>query len=262
MADEQLHESVDDRVNDADVIAATAPGDTAGDTARDTARDTIGDTARDAAPDASDAASGDVAIDAAQRVAELERRVAELERQVEQERDQATDYMRRWHTAQADFSNYKRRQQQEQEQRERLLTAQALAPVLSAMDSLERAFIALPASLRSFSWIEGIALVELQLRRALELGGIQPVEAEPGQPFDPMRHEPIGEVETEQHAEGAIAVVAQRGYESHGLLIRPTLVQLARKPKPTAEPAARQAADQPGASAADTSGATESSPGT
>ncbi len=166
-------------------------------------------------------------------VADLEQRIADLQRQLERERDQSTDYMRRWHTAQADFANFKRRTQQEQEQRERLLAAQSLAPVLHALDSLERAFLALPPTLRSFSWIEGIALVELQLRRALELQGIRAVEAEPGQSFDPTRHEPIGEVETSEHAEGAIVVVVQRGYESQGLLIRPALVQLARKPAAT-----------------------------
>ncbi|HET9110362.1 MAG TPA: nucleotide exchange factor GrpE [Ktedonobacterales bacterium] len=179
----------------------------------------------------------------ADRIAALERKVAELESGIERERDQATDYMRRWHTAQADFANYKRRAQQEQEQRDRLLAAQALAPTLNALDSLERAFMALPASLRGFTWIEGIALVELQLRRTLELQGIRVIETEPGQSFDPTRHEPIGEVETDEVAEGAIAVVAQRGYESQGMLIRPALVQLARKP-------AAKAAQE--ASAADT----------
>jgi len=187
----------------------------------------------------------------ADRIAELERQVAELQAQVERERDQATDYMRRWHTAQADFSNYKRRAQQEQEQRERLLAAQALAPVLHAIDSLERAFQTLPPTLRSFSWIEGIALVELQLRRALELQGISAIEVEPGQAFDAQRHEPIGEVETEDYDEGAVAVIAQRGYETQGLLIRPALVQLARKPAPTTTTQADASAD-----------ATEAAPGT
>ncbi len=164
------------------------------------------------------------------RIAELEARVAELQAQVERERDQATEYMRHWHTAQADLANFKRRSQQDQEQRERLLAAQAHAPTLHALDSLERAFLALPPTLRTFSWIEGIALVELQLRRALDLQGIRAIAVEPGQPFDPQRHEAIGEVETAEVAEGAVAVVAQRGYEASGLLIRPALVQLARKP--------------------------------
>ena len=233
MAEEQPQSSASDTPSDTDVIAAAAPSDTPSDTPAAAPGDTV------------------------DRVAELERRVAELERQVEQERDQATDYMRRWHTAQADFANYKRRQQQDQQQRERLLAAQALAPVLNALDSLERAFIALPASLRSFSWIEGIALVELQLSRALELAGIQAVAAEPGQPFDPARHEPIGEVESEQHAEGSIAMVAQRGYESNGLLIRPALVQLARKPKPATESAASMAANQASGDSTDATDATD-----
>jgi molecular chaperone GrpE len=194
--------------------------------------------------------------DATARIAELERQVAELQQQVERERDQATEYMRHWHTAQADFSNYKRRAQQEQAQRERLLTAQALAPTLNALDSLERAFIALPTTLRSYTWIEGIALVELQLRRALELQDIRAVEAEPGQSFDPTRHEPIGEVETAEHAEGAIAVVAQRGYESQGLLIRPALVQLARKPAPAHQSHASDASHDDVASADDATEAT------
>lgn len=180
----------------------------------------------------------------ADRIAALEAQVAELERQVERERDQATEYMRHWHTAQADFANFKRRAQQEQEQRDRLLAAQALAPTLNALDSLERAFLALPATLRNYTWIEGIALVDLQLRRALELQGIRAVAAEPGQAFDPTRHEPIGEVETTEYAGGVIAVVAQSGYESGGLLIRPALVQLARTPgAPAGEQASSAGSD-------------------
>ncbi|HEX5571060.1 MAG TPA: hypothetical protein VFX31_06720, partial [Ktedonobacterales bacterium] len=77
-----------------------------------------------------------------------------------------------------------------------------------------------------------------------------------------------------EYPEGAIVVVAQRGYHTQGLLIRPALVQLARKPAPAAEPAAATAAsasadgDAPDASAPAeaptdaTTDATEASPGT
>ncbi len=161
--------------------------------------------------------------------AELERRLAELERQLAAEREAATDYMQRWQRAQADFSNFRRRMQQEQDQREALATGRALAAVLPALDSFQRAFATLPESLRGFSWIDGIALVELQLRRALDALGVQPVEAAPGQAFDPMRHESIGEVETDEHPAGHIAAVIQQGYEVRGLLLRPVLVQTARE---------------------------------
>jgi len=163
------------------------------------------------------------------RIAELEFQVAELERRVTKEREAATDYMNRWQRAQADFANFKRRAQQEEQQREALVTWRTLAGMLPALDGLERAFATLPPALRTFSWIDGIALVHMQMSRALAAMGITPVAAEPGQPFDPTKHEAIGEVEAAEHPAGAIAVIVQRGYETDGVLLRPALVQVARQ---------------------------------
>ena len=169
-------------------------------------------------------------------------RIAELERRLAAEHAAATDYMQRWQRAAADFSNFKRRVQQEQEQRERVLGAQALMPVLHALDSFERAFATLPDTLRGYSWIEGVALVEAQLRRALEMVGITETPAAPGQSFDPTRHQAIGEVATDQYPTGTIAALIQRGYQAANLLLRPALVQVARAPE--AAPAS-EAADTP-----------------
>ena len=187
----------------------------------------------DAQPDTQSAAENDAENDAPTDSASDSpvARIAELERLLTAERDAATDYMQRWQRAMADFSNFKRRAQQEQEQREQILGAQALMPVLHALDSFERAFASLPDSLRGYSWIEGIALVEAQLRRALEMAGITETPAEPGQPFDPARHQAIGEVATGQYPAGTIAALVQRGYQVASLLMRPALVQVARAPE-------------------------------
>lgn len=171
-----------------------------------------------------------VAATGEDRVAELEARIAELERSLATERDAANDYMQRWQRAQADFANFKRRGQQEQEQRELLATGRVLATMLPALDSFERAFQALPPSLRYFSWIDGVALIEMQLRRALEMHEVKPVQAAPGGAFDPLRHESIGMVETSEHPEGQIAAVVQTGYDLRGFILRPALVQLAKAP--------------------------------
>lgn len=183
---------------------------------------------------AGDETSGAAGQDPQDRIAELERRVAELERQVATERDAATDYMNRWQRAQADFSNYKRRAQQDQAQLQRTFAAEAARIALPALDSFERAFATLPQSLRGLTWIEGIALVEMQLRGMLNVAGVRPVAAEPGHAFDPAKHEAIGEVETTEHPAGNVAVVVQPGYEVDGLLLRPALVQIARAPAPSA----------------------------
>lgn len=186
----------------------------------------------DLAAAASEASGAAGAADvSAARIAQLEARIAELERESAREREAATEYMQRLQRAQADFSNFKRRAQQEDQQREALASWRAMASVLPALDALERAFATLPPSLRSYSWIDGVALVHLQMERALAALGLTPVSAEPGGSFDPTRHEVIGEVETAEHPEGAVAVVVQRGYTASGVLLRPALVQVAKAPR-------------------------------
>jgi molecular chaperone GrpE len=162
----------------------------------------------------------------------LRAKLADLEAEVAREREAAADYLRRWQQAQADLSNYRRRAQQEQEQQKRLATRRALALMLPAIDSFERAFATLPPSLRGYSWISGIALVEMQLQSVLAASGVTEIPAAPGAPFNPQHHEAVGEMETAEHPEGHIAAVLQRGYSLEEVVIRPALVQLARAPQP------------------------------
>jgi molecular chaperone GrpE len=194
-------------------------------------------------PTASDAVVDDAAAKAPEaRVEESaggvsgpEQRIADLEGQLAKEHEAATDYMNRWQRAQADFANFRRRVQQDQERATQLAMAQALVTILPALDSFERAFETLPPTLRMYSWIDGVNLVYLQLRTALQAHGIQPVEVEPGHAFDPTTQEAIGEVETVEHPAGRVAIVVQRGYTVGDMLLRPALVQVARAPQAQAE---------------------------
>jgi molecular chaperone GrpE len=172
---------------------------------------------------------------AASRIRQLEQEKSELEQKLIRESEQAMDYMNRYQRLQADFANFKRRAQQEQEQHEQLAVAHVISLFLPALDSFERAFATLPASLRSYSWIDGITLVLMEMQRALQFGGVNPIEVEPGHAFDPLRHESVGEVESSDFPPGYIAVVLQSGYEVGGRTLRPTLVQLAKQAVPQAD---------------------------
>jgi molecular chaperone GrpE len=201
----------------------------------------LGDTILDVAgPDAPTDESAQAAAETGtetSRIAELERKLADLEQRLARESEQATDYMTRYQRIQADFANFKRRAEQEQGHRDQLITAQVISMFLPALDSFERAFSSLPPSLLSYTWIDGISLIQMEMRRALQLHGVEQVEAKPGQVFDPLRHESIGEVESKEVPEGHIAVVLQSGYEIQGHILRPILVQLARPAdKPATEP--------------------------
>jgi molecular chaperone GrpE len=156
------------------------------------------------------------------------KRIAALEAELGKERAAATDYLQRWQRAQADLSNVRRRADQEREQHQKLYRAQGLAILLPALDTLERAFATLPATLRGYSWIDGVALVQIQIDSALRNAGVTPIGVEVGAEFDPRWHEAIGEVESAEIPIGRVAVVIQRGYTLDDLLLRPTLVQLSR----------------------------------
>lgn len=177
------------------------------------------------------------------RIAQLEQQLTELEQKLAKESEQATEYMNRYQRIQADFVNFKRRAQQEQEQRDALVAAQVISLFLPALDSFERAFATLPPSLLGYSWIDGISLVLMEMRHALQVQGVQQIEVDAGQAFDPLRHESIGEVESNEYPEGHIAVVLQSGYEVQGRTLRPTLVQLAQRPAAAAAAAAADAAN-------------------
>jgi molecular chaperone GrpE len=182
------------------------------------------------------------------RIAELERQLAELEQARARESEQATDYMNRYQRTQADFANFRRRTEQDQEHRDIMATAQVLSLILPALDSFERAFTTLPPSLLGFSWIDGISLIHMELRHALQLHEAQQIETSPGEEFDPLRHQSVGEVESGDYPEGHVAVVLQSGYELRGRVLRPALVQLAR---PAAAAAAGAAEDSSRGSSGD-----------
>jgi molecular chaperone GrpE len=137
--------------------------------------------------------------------------------------------MKRWQQAQADLANARRRAQQEQEQFLLLAANQAMALVLPALDSLERAFGTLPESLHRLTWIEGISLVDFQLRRVLEAHGVSAFEPRPGDKLDPTRHQAIADADTTEHPAGSVVDVVQRGYEIQGRVLRPALVRVARE---------------------------------
>jgi molecular chaperone GrpE len=186
---------------------------------------------------ADEPAQADEAETQTSRIAELERKLADLEEKLARESEQTTDYMNRYQRIQADFANFKRRAEQEQGRRDQLIAAQVISLFLPALDSFERAFSSLPTSLLGYTWIDGILLIQMEMRRALQIHGVEQIEAKPGQAFDPNRHESIGEVESQEVPEGHIAVVLQSGYEIQGHVLRPILVQLARPVgSPAAEP--------------------------
>jgi molecular chaperone GrpE len=119
---------------------------------------------------------------------------------------------------------------QEEAQHAPAKLARALLPV---DDALQRALAARGAA---EDWREGAALIVRQLEAVLEPFAIRPLDAAPGQPFDPHLHECIAEAPGAEHGALHLTEVTRRGWREHDRLLRPAEVVVTRVLAPSSPP--------------------------
>ncbi len=156
---------------------------------------------------------------------ELER----LQKELEQAKAQAAEYLDGWQRAQAEFSNYKKRQEAERAQMAQFANMGLLRKLLPVTDDFERAIATLPDNLSRLSWCEGILLIKHKLDAILESEGVKPIETA-GKSFDPLYHEAVTYEEAAGYTEGQIIGEVQRGYMMGERVLRPALVRVAKAP--------------------------------
>ena len=125
-----------------------------------------------------------------------------------------------WQRAQADFINYKRRNEQEKEDLAQFSNSLLMISLLPILDDFERAFVSIPPRLDKLSWVDGIKLIERKLWASLEAQGLAPIKAL-GEPFDPNLHEAVRQ---DKGKEGIVIEEVQKGYKLNDRVIRPTMV--------------------------------------
>jgi molecular chaperone GrpE len=162
-------------------------------------------------------------------VAEEADELVRLQEELEEVQAQAAEYLDGWQRAQAEFANYKKRQESERGQMMTLANASLLRKLLPIVDDFERAAATLPANLSQMTWCEGLFLIKHKLGAILESEGVKPIETE-GQTFDPRYHEAVTYEEIAGYEEGQIIGEAQKGYTLGERVLRPALVRVARAP--------------------------------
>ena len=154
-----------------------------------------------------------------------------LQEELERAKAQAAEYLEGWQRAQAEFSNYKKRQESERAGMITRANATLLHKLLPVVDDFERALVTQPASLSQLTWCEGIFLIKHKLNAILESEGVKPIKTE-GQVFDPYYHEAVTYEEVAGYEEGQIIGEVQRGYILGERVLRPALVRVAKALEP------------------------------
>jgi len=143
-----------------------------------------------------------------------------LKQALAEEKAKAETNLAGWQRAQADFINYKRRNEQEKEEISKFANATLMLSLLSILDDLDRAFTSIPPRLDKLSWVDGIRLIERKLQATLEAQGLSQIKTL-GEPFDPNLHEAAMQGKGK---EGIVIEELQKGYKLHDRVLRPAMV--------------------------------------
>ncbi len=130
----------------------------------------------------------------------------------------------------AEQENLRRRMALEREDAVRIAASDFARDLMPAADSLRRAIGSVPAGTadgRVQGLVTGLEATERALLDAFAKDGIQRIDPEPGAPFDPDRHQAVGEVEGSGLPAGTVAEVLLPGCLRNGHLLRPALVGVA-----------------------------------
>lgn len=149
----------------------------------------------------------------------------------------AEEYLTDLKRIQADFENYKKRQAESQKELGGYLIEKLVLDIVPVLDNFRSATMHVPPEQKDSPWVVGIQYIEKQLETVLVDNGVTPIDAEPGEAFDPNLHEAVssegtGGPEPVEGAEGSeekghkIAKVLQKGYKVGSKVVRPARVSV------------------------------------
>ncbi len=140
------------------------------------------------------------------------------------ERDEYLDSLQR---LKAEFDNYRRRVERDRELQHHSGVRDLVGELLPVIDNLERAVAALGGAGNQI--VAGVEMVRGQLAGLLTGRGVQEIPAQSA-PFDPTIHEAVAQHPTDEHDEGTVVHVAEKGYRLGEAVLRPAKVVVAARP--------------------------------
>lgn len=169
-----------------------------------------------------DAAAQDNA--SASEMVEVSEEAAELIRHIESERDDAIAARQR---ALADFQNYQKRAMENERRAQQEGAINIVRGLLPVIDHFDLAIEQSPDQLTTEQLLGGVKMVRDELRKALEASGVERIDPQRGEPFDPNLHEAMMQEHTDEVEPGCVSTILQRGYRMGERVLRPAKVGIA-----------------------------------
>ncbi len=145
-------------------------------------------------------------------------------KEIEQKKD---EYLAGWQRAKADFINYKSEEMARLEEMAKYGNENLIYEFIGVMDNFD---LGLEALEKSGPVEKGIYMIRSQIFDILKKRGLEKINIQIGDQFDPGIAEAISEAESEKPP-GTIIGIIETGYKLHGRVLRPTRVQISKSQK-------------------------------
>lgn len=145
---------------------------------------------------------------------------------IEKKDKEINEYIETLKRLQAEFENYKKREEKDKIEHKKILNAELVKKILPVLDSFEIAF---KNSKNPETFKKGMELIYAQLLSTLKEQGLRKIDC-CNYEFDPYRHEVLLTEESDKK-EGTILEELQSGYMLNDLVIRHSKVKIAKQRK-------------------------------
>ncbi len=156
----------------------------------------------------------------------------DTEAEIAQLRAERDDMRDRFMRALADAENARKRGDRDRREAEQYGGSKLARDMLPVFDNLRRALEAVPEDQKDTNkaLLEGVELTLRELLNVFKKHGIEPIEPEVGDTFDPQTHQAMFEAPVPGTKAGEIIQVAATGFMLHDRLLRPAQVGVSSTP--------------------------------
>jgi len=161
-----------------------------------------------------------------EEIQRLEDELTQTQRIVQEKEALAKDYLDHLKRLQADFENYKKREEKRRKEFLEFANQELLSKLLVVVDNLERAIESSQNTTNVEAIKEGIDKILKEFHQILNQEGVKPINSI-GNKFNPFQHEAMSVVETDQFPEDTITEELRKGYYFKSKVLRPAMVKVA-----------------------------------
>jgi molecular chaperone GrpE len=158
---------------------------------------------------------------------ELKKEIEELKKKLEETEKLKNEYLAGWQRARADLINYKKEEMERVGGFIKVAQEGLIFEFLPILDNFDVAERKIPEELKDNENVKGLLQIKQQILDFLKKKGIEEIKSV-GEKFNPVYHEVVEEVDTDQFETGTIVEEVQKGYKINGRVLRPAKVKVAK----------------------------------